>query len=147
MRFGFPVVPFLLLALAAPGQPGETKSRKPRLDLRATPRLAATIPSRVLVVAQLVGGDETEEFYCPGLEWDWGDGARSAYESDCPPFEPGMELVRRFSATHAYRQPGEYEVRITLRRADRSLAAARASVSVRGLGGTDETSVGFPPFQ
>jgi hypothetical protein len=147
MRLGYPVVPILLLALAAPGQPSETKSKRPRLDMRATPRIANTSPSQVLVVAQLVGGDETEEFYCPGLEWDWGDGARSSYESDCPPFEPGMELVRRFSARHAYRQPGDYEVRITLRRADRSLAAARASVSVLGAGGSEFEPAGFPPPQ
>jgi len=146
MRFGWPVVPFVLLALAAPGQANETKSKKPRLDLRATPRMATTSPSQVLVVAQLVGGDEVEDFYCPGLEWNWGDGTRSAYESDCPPFEPGTELVRRFSATHAYREPGDYQVRITLRRADRSVAAASASVSVRGLGSFDEASAGFPQF-
>lgn len=132
MRFGFPMVPLLLLALATPGQPSESKNKRPRLDLRASPRIAMS-PVNVLLVAELVGGDEAEEYYCPGLEWEWGDGGRSAHESDCPPFEPGVEFTRRFSATHAYRQPGNYQVRVTLRRADRSVAAATASVMVSGL--------------
>src|SRR5262245_10396286 len=70
MRLGYAVIPCLLL-LAVPGQTGETKGKRPRLDLRATPRFTSVSPSQVLVVAQLVGGDEIEEFYCPGLEWDW----------------------------------------------------------------------------
>ncbi len=137
MRCGFPMVPLLLLALAAPGETGEPKMKKPRLDLRATPRLAMS-PVNVLLVAELVGGDEAEEFYCPGLEWEWGDGGKSAYESDCPPFEPGAEFTRRFSAMHAYRLPGEYQVTVRLRRADRSLAVATASISVRGLSASFE---------
>ena len=137
MRFALPVVPLLVLALAGPGQTGEPTSRKPRLDLRASPRIAFS-PVTVLVVAELVGGEGLEDFYCPGLEWEWGDGARSAYESDCPPFQPGAELARRFTATHAYSRPGDYQVKVRLRRADRSLAAATASVFVRGPSASDE---------
>jgi hypothetical protein len=88
MRLGFPLVPLVILALATPGQGGEPKSRKPRLDLRATPRVAMS-PVNVFLLAELVGEPQGEEFYCPGLEWEWGDGGRSAYESDCPPFAPG----------------------------------------------------------
>src|SRR5262245_24578768 len=109
MRVSVPVVSLLLLALAAPVQPGEAKTRKPRLSLRATPRVAMP-PVNVLLVAQLEGGDDTEDYYCPGQEWEWGDGARSAYESDCPPFQPGVEFTRRFSAMHAYSRPGDYQV-------------------------------------
>ena len=80
-------------------------------------------------------GPNVEDFYCPGLEWNWGDGARSVRESDCPPFEPGREFERRFSAEHDYRHAGDYEITITLRRANRSLAVASARVNVRpGLG-------------
>jgi hypothetical protein len=92
----------------------------------------ALSPVNVVLMAELVGGDELEEFYCPGLEWDWGDGARSAHEADCPPFEPGTTLERLFSARHAYRQPGEYELRVTLVRADRRVAVAATHVTVRG---------------
>ena len=125
----------LILVLAVAGSTGaESKLRKPRLDLRASPRVAFS-PAYVLTTAELVGGDELEEFYCPGLEWDWGDGAKSVRESDCPPFQPGSEFVRRFSAQHGYRSAGEYQITVTLRRANRPLAVASARVNVRpGLG-------------
>ena len=61
-------------------------------------------------------------------------------ESDCPPFEPGSGLIRRFSAEHGYRRAGDYEITVTLRRANRSVAVASARVNVRpGLG-----DVSFP---
>lgn len=124
----------LLLLTAASTGAGGIKLRKPRLDVRATPRVAFS-PAYVVLTAELVGGDEVEDYYCPGLEWNWGDGARSVRESDCPPYEPGRELERRFSAEHGYRRAGDYEITVTLRRANRSVAVASARVNVRpGLG-------------
>jgi hypothetical protein len=137
MRLWVPLVPLVVLALASPGQGGQGKAKKPQLALRATPRMAMP-PVNVHLVAQLVGGETGEEFYCPALEWEWGDGARSSYESDCPPFAPGVELERRFSATHAYIQPGDYQITLRLRRADRSLASASATISVQGMSGAAE---------
>ena len=126
----------LLFVIAAAASTGADagKLRKPRLDLRATPRMAFS-PAYVLLTAELVGGDEVEDYYCPGLEWSWGDGGKSVRESDCPPFQPGSELVRHFSAEHGYSHAGEYEITVTLRRASKSLAVATARVDVRpGLG-------------
>ena len=131
---GLPVVLALGLlgfpGLVRPGEGGTAK--KPRLGLRATPPMAFP-PASILVVAQLVGGDEHEDYYCPGLEWDWGDGNRSAQESDCDPFGPESTLERRFSARHAYRSPGSYSVRLTLRRASRTVAVASVGVLVHGM--------------
>jgi hypothetical protein len=104
---------------------------RPRLDLRATPRLAFS-PVRVFFVAELKGGDDVEEFYCPGLEWEWGDGSRSGTESDCTPFEPGGEVQRFYSAHHAYRAPGEYEIKLRMKRQDHTVALATVSVVVQG---------------
>jgi hypothetical protein len=87
-------------------------------------------PVSVLVVAQLQGGDEHEDFYCPDLEWDFGDGSRSSSQSDCEPFVPGMTLERHFMARHDYLRAGDYEVKVTLRRATRTLAVASARVTV-----------------
>jgi hypothetical protein len=131
MRFGSAVAFLLVVALAAPAAAAERGVKRPRLDLRASPRMSL-LAADVLVVAQLVGGDELEDFHCPAIEWEWGDGARSAQESDCPPFTPGTGLARRHSASHAYRRPGEYSVRVTLRRAGRSLAAATTQVTIGG---------------
>jgi PKD repeat protein len=90
----------------------------------------ALSPVSVLVVAQLTGGDEHEDFHCPDVEWDFGDGSRSSHQADCEPFTEGMTLERHFQARHTYRQPGDYEVRVTLRRASRTLAAAGTRVTV-----------------
>ena len=124
----------LVLALAAAGAAADAAgARKPRLDLRATPRMALP-PVEIFAVAELVGGDELEEYYCPGLEWDWDDGDRSGHDADCAPFEPGMELDRLFTAHHVYRSPGEYNIRLTMRRVSRSLTVATARVVVHGAG-------------
>jgi hypothetical protein len=128
----------VLLALGAPIVAAENGAR-PRLDLRATPRMAFS-PTVVYVTAELAGGDEIEEYYCPDLEWDWDDGARSERGSDCPPFQAGhSEFERFFSADHTYRQAGSYNVKITMKRAGRTLAVAKARVEVRpGVGDFSE---------
>ncbi|HVR71442.1 MAG TPA: hypothetical protein VMT87_11420 [Vicinamibacteria bacterium] len=118
------------LALAA-----EAKPKKPRLELRATPRMAFS-PVNVFFTAELTGGDDVEEYYCPELEWEWDDGGKSTQESDCAPFEAGKtKIERRFTNDHEYRRAGVYNVKVTMRRADRSLAASNVRVTVRpGLG-------------
>ncbi len=121
------VLSFTGLALAGDGG----KPKKPQLDLRASPRMAFS-PVEILLTGQLKGGGDLEEFYCPGLEWDWGDGTHSSHESDCAPFETGTTLERFFSARHAYRSPGAYNVRLTLRRATRTVAVASVAVTVHG---------------
>ena len=121
----------VLLALAAAAAAAAESGARPRLDLRATPRVAFS-PTVVSATAELAGGDETEDFYCPELEWDWDDGARSARGSDCPPFQAGAsDFERFFSADHVYRQAGSYDVKITMKRAGRTLAVATSRVTVR----------------
>ena len=117
----------LIIALGVPALAGG--SRRPRVELRATPRMAF-LASDVLVAARLVGGDEHEDFYCPEVEWEFGDGSRSRHQADCEPFKSGTPLERRFTASHAYRRPGNYEVRVTLRRSNRTLSVATTSVRV-----------------
>ena len=128
----------VILALAAPAGAAE-KPARPRLDLRASPRIAFS-PTVISVTAELAGGDEVEDFYCPELEWDWDDGARSVRGSDCPPYQAGTsEFERFFTADHVYRQAGSYHVKITMKRAGRTLAVATSRVNVRpGLGDFSE---------
>jgi hypothetical protein len=133
MRWGFggwAVVALLSFAgLAAAAESAGPK--RPRLDLRASPRVAFS-PVEVLVIAELKGGQDVEDFYCPGLEWDWGDGSRSAHESDCAPFGGGTRLDRFFAARHAFRAPGAYTVRLSLSRAGRIVAVASMPLTVYG---------------
>jgi len=119
---------------AADAKP-EAKLKKPRLDVRATPRMAFS-PVNVFLVAELQGGDDVEEYYCPEIEWEWDDGGKSVQEGDCPPFTPGTTKIdRRFTAEHEYRRAGVFTIKITMRRASHSFAASNVRVTVRpGLG-------------
>ena len=63
-------------------------------------------PLRVVASsAELIGGaNDSEEFYCPTIEWDWGDGTQSESSVDCEPYEAGKsEIKRRFTVSHVFR--------------------------------------------
>lgn len=128
-RVGWAAV--IAVALGTSGFAGEAQPRKPRLEVRTRHGLSFG-PTQVVAVAELVGGEDLEEFYCVGLRWDWGDGARSYHEADCEPFEAGMEITRFFSARHVYGGPGMYRVRVSLVRADREVAVAGSSIHILG---------------
>ena len=108
----------------------EAKARKPRLGLRATPRIAFS-PVRVHLTAELEGGDPSAEYHCPALEWDWDDGSKSAHEADCEPLDESEGFERRFSADHAYATAGVYEVKVKMLDGTRVLAVATARINVR----------------
>jgi len=130
------VLSLLLAASAAgPASADGVKVKKPRLDLRATPRMAFS-PVRVLLTAELMGGGDVEDYHCPEIEWEWDDGGKSVHEADCKPFEVGVtKIQRRFTAEHDYRKAGVYNVKVTMRRTNRPLATASVRVTVRpGLG-------------
>jgi len=72
-----------------------------------------------------------EEFYCPSVEWEWGDGTKSESSSDCAPYEPGKsEIKRRFTVEHVFRA-GAYRVMFHLKRRDKSVGAASVNIQVR----------------
>ena len=111
---------------------GEEKAKKPTLSLRASPPISFS-PANIHLVAELKGGpDDYEEFYCPAVEWDWGDGTRSENSSDCDPYEPGVsQISRRFSKTHVYNIQGRYRVQVRLKRNTKVLTSASTNIQVR----------------
>jgi hypothetical protein len=117
-------------ALLTPPTARGTELEAPTLRLRTAQRIAFS-PVEAFFVAELVGGDEVEEFYCPELVWEWGDGSRSVSQSDCPPFGAEGELQRFFTARHLFRFSGNHDVRLILRRADRAVASASVTILVR----------------
>jgi len=130
------VVLGLVTAPARAGGAGDdAKLKKPRVDLRATPRFAFS-PVTIFFTAELQGGDDVEEYHCPEVEWDWDDGGKSVHESDCAPFEQGVtKIERRFTAEHEYRRAGVYNIKATMRRTGKNMAVATVRITVRpGLG-------------
>src|SRR5215475_48299 len=99
--------------------PKDDDARRPKLVLKATPMISMS-PSRVVFVGELVGGaNDYQEFYCPAIEWEWGDGTQSSSSSDCDPYEAGKtEIRRRFTVEHVFRA-GNYRVNLRLKRNDK----------------------------
>lgn len=111
-------------------------SKKPSLSLKATPAISFA-PARVVVVAEVKGGsNDFEEFYCPSVEWEWGDLTTSTAEADCEPYEAGKsEIKRRYTVEHHYKNAGGYKIVLRLKKGSKVVAAANTMVQVRpGLG-------------
>ena len=105
----------LMLALSLSG--GPDKPKKPKVSVKVNPAMAIS-PARVVASADINGGpDDFEEFYCAGVEWDWGDDTRSNNSADCDPYEAGKsQIKRRFSADHTYRQPGDFRIQFRMKK-------------------------------
>lgn len=106
--------------------------KKPSLSLRATPPVGFS-PLRVRLVVDVKGGsDDYAEFYCPSIEWDWGDGTVSGNSEDCDPYQAGKSTIkRRYSIEHIFRQPGTWQVFFRLKQRDRVIAASSSNIQVR----------------
>src|SRR5262245_19415755 len=108
------------------------EQKKASLSLKATPPIAFS-PAKMVVSAELKGGsDETDDYYCPNLEWDWGDGTKSESNLDCAPFEVGKSTIdRRFSASHTFEIAGQYRVMLRLRRGTKTIVSGNVNVQVK----------------
>jgi hypothetical protein len=125
----------LVVALATVSASSAQRSgddKKPSLSLKATPPVGFS-PLKVRLVVDVKGGsDDYEEFYCPSIEWDWGDGTVSRNSEDCDPFQSGKSTIkRRYSIEHVFRQPDTFQVFFRLKQRDRVIAATSANVQVR----------------
>ena len=107
--------------------------KKASLSLKLTPPVGFS-PLRVRVAADVRGGaDDQQDFYCPGVAWDWGDGTVSESSEDCDPYQAGKSVIRRrFTAEHIFRQAGAYQVTLRLKQKDKTIAVSSANVQVRG---------------
>ena len=107
------------------------QDKRPKLSLKAQPTISMA-PSRVVLTAELLGGaNDFEEYYCPSVEWQWGDGTSSEASSDCEPYEPGKsQIKRRFTVEHIFRA-GNYRIMFHLKRRDKTVASATATIQVR----------------
>ncbi len=126
----------LVAATVAAQQPSKStkdkdQDKRPTLKLSARPNLAMS-PARVVLTADISGGpNDSEDFYCPSVEWDWGDGTMSESSADCEPYEPGKsEIKRRYVVEHVFRA-GNYRVALRLKQHDKVVALATVAVQIR----------------
>jgi plastocyanin len=125
----------LLLNSSNALQAREQGNKKPSLSLKASPSISFA-PARIVVVAELKGGDDEEELYCPTVEWEWGDLTQSVVEADCEPYSPGKsEIKRRYTVEHQFKNPGSFKIVLRLKKGSRIVGQGTAQVQVRaGLG-------------
>jgi len=128
----------LTVAAVAAQQPNKSskdkdqdKDKRPTLKLTARPPLGMS-PARVVLTGDLNGGpNDAEDYYCPTIEWDWGDGTTSESTSDCEPYEPGKsEIRRRYTFEHVFRA-GNYRVALRLKKRDKMITSATVMVEIR----------------
>jgi hypothetical protein len=124
------IVALLYLAIL----PGAAAGGPTSVSLRALPRVAEA-PARVLFTAELSGGEDSEELYCPDLEWTWGDGTRSVQQGSCAPYKAGETAVQReYTTEHEYRKPGRPRVVLVMRKGRRTLGRADVNVIISRKG-------------
>jgi hypothetical protein len=126
---------FIIVAIAASGGlifgvPASAKPKRPTLGVRVSPRMAFS-PISVLATAELTGGEDSEDFYCLAIEWDWDDGSKSLQDSDCDPYQAGTKIERRFSSEHYYTRAGNYNIRAALKAQDKVIATNAFRLTVR----------------
>ena len=111
----------------------KSEPKRPQLTLKATPG-SGMVPVRISGVAELKGGDDDfEEYYCPTIEWNWGDGTVSESSNDCEPYEPGKSQIRRrYTVSHPYKQGGHYRISFRLKQRDKVVGAATTVVQLLG---------------
>jgi hypothetical protein len=106
-------------------------SKRPKVSLKATPVISMS-PARIVLTAEITGGaNDFEDFYCPTIQWEWGDGTESEFTNDCAPYEAGKtEIKRRFTVEHVFRA-GAYRVMFRLKRHDKAVGFAAVNIQVR----------------
>ena len=125
-------------------EPQATDKDRPKISMRANP-MVSRAPSRVVLTVELTGGaNDYEAFYCPTVEWNWGDGTESESTIDCEPYEAGKsEIKRRFTVEHVFKA-GNHRVTFRLKRNDKPLTAASVQIQVqpgiRDIGGIGDSS-------
>ena len=116
---------------AAPAAQDQAK-KKPSVAVRASPQ-AGFSPLRVVVTAELKGGDnDFADYYCPTIEWVWGDDTRAESSADCDPYEAGKsEIRRRYTVSRIFQTAGNFKVEFRLKQKDKVVGAGSTTVQVR----------------
>ena len=121
---------FTLIVSAAIVTGGDQK--RPSIAVRASPS-AGFSPLKVVLSAEIKGGpDDFADFYCPTIEWVWGDDTRAESTVDCDPYEAGKsEIKRRYSVSRIFQTSGNYRVEFRLKQKDKVVGAGSTTIQVR----------------
>ena len=121
-----------LLSGALTARSQDDGKKKPKITVRASPQ-AGFSPLRIVLTAELKGGDnDYPEFYCPTVEWIWGDDTRAQTTGDCDPYQAGKsEIQRRYTVSRVFNTSGEYRVEFRLKQKDKYVGSGSIVVRVQ----------------
>lgn len=129
-------VSFLSIPQASADQSAEKReAKRPSLSLKATPG-TGMVPVRISATAEFKGGDDDfPDYYCPAVEWNWGDGTISETSADCEPYEAGVSQIRRrYTGSHTYKRAGAYRISFRLKLKERVLTSQTTMIRLLGGG-------------
>lgn len=108
------------------------EKKKPSISVRASPS-AGFSPLKVFLTVEVKGGDnDFADFYCPTVEWVWGDDTRAESTADCDPYEPGQsEIRRRYTVTRIFPTAGNFKVEFRLKQKDKVVGAGSTNLQIR----------------
>ena len=120
------------LLFATGASSAEYDKTKPSLSLRASPQTGFA-PTRVVLTAEVKGGtDDYADFYCPSVEWDWGDDTKAESKIDCDPYEVGKsEIKRRYVFDRVFQSPGSFRVEFRLKQKNKVVGSTSTTVNIR----------------
>ena len=76
--------------------------------------------------------DDFAEFYCPTVEWVWGDDTRAESTVDCDPYESGKSEIRRvYRMSRIFPTSGNFRVEFRLKQKDKVVGHTSTMVQVR----------------
>ena len=120
------------LVLAAGTASATSDQTKPKVSLKASPATGFA-PTRVVLTAELKGGaNDYAEFYCPSVEWVWGDDTKAESSIDCDPYEAGKsEIKRRYVFDRVFQLPGNFRVEFRLKQKGKVVGSTSTTVTIR----------------
>lgn len=121
-----------VIALLVPLAARADDKGKPNISVKASPAIAFS-PARVVVTANLKGGaNDYEDFYCPSIEWEWGDGTTSEQTLDCDPYESGRSQIKRtFTASKVFQTSGDFRVIFRIKKKEKTIASGSTDLKIR----------------
>lgn len=130
-------IPHRVLALAcaliiAGAAAAASDKTKPSISLKASPQTGFA-PTRVVLTAEIKGGtNDYADFYCPSVEWVWGDDTKAESKVDCDPYEPGKsEIKRRYVFDRIFQAPGNFRVEFRLKQKNKVVGSGSTTVTIR----------------
>jgi hypothetical protein len=120
------------LALSAAVLLANSDKSRPSVSVKANPAVGFA-PTRVVMTVELKGGvDDYADYYCPAVEWQWGDDTRAESKEDCDPYEAGKsEIKRRYVVDRVFETPGDYRVEFRLKQKNKIVGAGSTTVRIR----------------